>query len=197
MCRSSSTVPATVTAGERITYTLAVTNRGPAPAQDVQIVDALPDGVNLVSATASQGTCAAAVNCQLGNLALNATATVTIVGLVDSTVVSGTTFTNLAQVNSANEDPASANNTDIVTTTVEQCHAVTMSKQATPATATAGSALTYQIVVTNAGPSVASGVVVSDALPAGFTATSITAARAIAVRCRAPWATSPRVRRWS
>jgi uncharacterized repeat protein (TIGR01451 family) len=29
-----------VTAGERITYTLVVTNRGPAPAQDVQIVDA-------------------------------------------------------------------------------------------------------------------------------------------------------------
>jgi uncharacterized repeat protein (TIGR01451 family) len=169
--------PATVTAGERITYTLAVTNRGPAPAQDVQIVDALPDGVSFVSATASQGVCAGAVNCQLGDLALNATATVTIVGLVDSTVVSGTTLTNLAQVNSANEDPASANNTDIATTTVEQLSNITMSKHATPAMATAGTALVYRIVVTNAGPSVAGGVVVSDALPTGFTATSITSSQ--------------------
>jgi uncharacterized repeat protein (TIGR01451 family) len=169
--------PATVTAGERITYTLVVTNRGPASAQDVQIVDALPDGVTYLNATASQGTCAAAVNCQLGNLALNATATVTIVGLVDSATVSGTVLTNLAQVNSANEDPASANNTDIVTTTVEQWSRLTMSKHATPATAVAGSELTYQIVVTNAGPSMASGVVVNDALPAGFVLDSITSSQ--------------------
>jgi uncharacterized repeat protein (TIGR01451 family) len=169
--------PSTVTAGERITYTLVVTNRGPAPAQDVQVVDALPDGVTFVNATASQGTCAAAVNCQLGNLALNATATVTIVGVVDSATVSGTVLTNLAQVNSANEDPASANNTATAATTVEQLSNITLSKHATPATATAGSELTYQIVVTNAGPSMASGVVVSDALPAGFVLDSVTSSQ--------------------
>ncbi len=169
--------PATVTAGERITYTLVVTNRGPASAQDVQVVDALPVGVSYVSATATQGTCAGAVNCQLGDLALNATATVTIVGLVDSAVVSGTVLTNLAQVNSANEDPLSANNTDIATTTVEQLSNISMSKHAVPATATAGSALVYQIVVTNAGPSVASGVVVSDVLPAGFVLSSVSSSQ--------------------
>ncbi len=169
--------PATVTAGERITYTLVVTNRGPASAQDVQVVDALPVGVSYVSATATQGTCAGAVNCQLGDLALNATATVTIVGLVDSAVVSGTLLINLAQVNSANEDPLSANNTATATTTVEQLSNISMSKYAVPATATAGSALVYQIVVTNAGPSVASGVVVSDVLPAGFVLSSVSSSQ--------------------
>ncbi len=101
----------------------------------------------------------------------------TIVGLVDSAVVSGTVLTNLTQVNSANEDPLSANNTDIATTTVEQLSNISMSKHAVPATATAGSALVYQIVVTNAGPSVASGVVVSDVLPAGFVLSSVSSSQ--------------------
>ena len=42
--------PATVTAGQQITYTIVVTNRGPSTAQSVDIKDQLPVGVSLGSA---------------------------------------------------------------------------------------------------------------------------------------------------
>ena len=45
-----------VTRGSNISYTLVVTNLGPANAPDVQVDDTLPAGVVFVSATASQGT---------------------------------------------------------------------------------------------------------------------------------------------
>ena len=75
---------ATVVAGERVTYTLVVTNAGPAVARDVTVVDALPVELTLVRVTASQGTCSGGVTCLLGDLAVNATATMTIVATVDS-----------------------------------------------------------------------------------------------------------------
>jgi uncharacterized repeat protein (TIGR01451 family) len=71
--------PNPVTAGELLTYTLVVTNAGPAPATNVQVVDALPNGVSFVSAVASQGLCNGGVSCELGSLPVNATATITVV----------------------------------------------------------------------------------------------------------------------
>ena len=53
--------PATAVAGEQVVYTLVVTNNGPALATGVQVVDALPEGVSFVAASASQGVCASLV----------------------------------------------------------------------------------------------------------------------------------------
>ena len=57
------------------------------------------------------------MNCQLGTLVLDATATITVVGLVASDVVSGTELVNVARADSANADPAGANNQTTFTTT--------------------------------------------------------------------------------
>ena len=57
-----------------MTYTLVVTNAGPAVARDVTVVDALPVELTVLSVTASQGTCSGGVTCLLGDLPVNATA---------------------------------------------------------------------------------------------------------------------------
>jgi uncharacterized repeat protein (TIGR01451 family) len=158
----------TVIAGEEITYTLVVTNRGPATATTVSVVDALPGGVSLVRVTSSQGVCESGVSCQLGSLALNATATITVVGLVASDVATGTELVNVARVDAANRDPVSGNNQTSVTTTVETAANLSISKSATPSPAVPGEQLTYVLVITNSGPSDAVGVQVTDTLPGGF-----------------------------
>ncbi len=73
--------PASASIGNNFSLTLTVTNLGPTNATGVAVVDALPPGVNFVSANASQGTpvsAAGKVTCTLGSLASGATATVTI-----------------------------------------------------------------------------------------------------------------------
>ena len=76
--------PDTVTAGEVVTYTLVVTNLGPFPASGVQVVDALPVGLEVLSTEASQGLCGLAGSCLLGSLPALSTVTITIVAVVDS-----------------------------------------------------------------------------------------------------------------
>jgi uncharacterized repeat protein (TIGR01451 family)/fimbrial isopeptide formation D2 family protein len=173
----SKTGPATAVAGEPITYTLVVTNYGPADAIDVQVVDALPDGVRFVSAVASQGLCAAGVSCQLGELALDATATITVVGVVESDVISGVTLLNVARVDAANGDPVSGNNQDSVSTGVQAEALVRMTKEAFPAVTTPGASVTYRIVVTNSGPSAARNIVVTDMLPPEVTNATVSSSQ--------------------
>src|SRR5690606_25104125 len=141
-------------------------NNGPAAANDVQVVDALPGGVSFVAAVPSQGMCEAGISCQLGAMELDATATITVDGFVASATQTGTVLVNTARVDAANGDPYAANNTASATTTVESSADLSIGKVASPSPAVPGAALTYQIVVTNSGPSDALNVIVTDTLPA-------------------------------
>ena len=72
---------ATANPGDTLTYTINVTNAGPAVAVGTALTDQLPDGAAFVSLSPSQGTCSASngsVACNLGDLASGATATVTV-----------------------------------------------------------------------------------------------------------------------
>ena len=112
-----SDVPNLPLIGDAVTYTLTVTNTGPAAANGVSLIDNLPTGVSFVSATASQGTCgnqAGFVRCTLGTLPGGAGATVTI-------VVTPTTtgpLTNTASVTRLEADAYLPNNTATAVTTV-------------------------------------------------------------------------------
>ncbi|HEV3307402.1 MAG TPA: C25 family cysteine peptidase [Candidatus Sulfotelmatobacter sp.] len=74
-----------VPSGDTLTYTLAVTNTGPATATNVTVTDPLPPDVTYLSVnTTSPGTCSEAggtVTCLLGTMANGGTATVTILTL--------------------------------------------------------------------------------------------------------------------
>jgi len=108
--------PERIELGQSLTYVLTVTNNGPGPATNVTLTDPLPAAVTPGTVTASQGSCALAartVTCMLGNLAVNATATVTITATRAATEA----FGNTATVSATEPDPNQSNNTATATTT--------------------------------------------------------------------------------
>jgi uncharacterized repeat protein (TIGR01451 family) len=120
---TKAALPARPSTGTTLTYTLTIDNLGPATALDVVLTDPLPDGTTFVSAAPSQGSCSApdvgaagTLTCSLGQLALNAQATVTL----DVTVVAaeGTILGNTAALTGLSPDLESANNTATALTKV-------------------------------------------------------------------------------
>jgi uncharacterized repeat protein (TIGR01451 family) len=107
-----------VSEGDTITYSLAITNNGPATATDVTVTDTLPSAVTYLSATTTAGTCSEAdgtVTCLLGSMADAGTATVTIVTLAGAPGQA----TNTATVSADQTDPNPGNNTSSQTETVD------------------------------------------------------------------------------
>jgi uncharacterized repeat protein (TIGR01451 family) len=163
------TPPDPVYAGQRLTYQVTVRHNGYAQATHVRLVDALPEQVTFVSATPNQGTCSEAagvVTCDLGDLTPGASSTSSFLVTVPATTTTGTTLTNVARVTAAQYDPDPSNNSYTQTTTVTARADLSLDKGA-PATADVGQELTYTLTVTNAGPSTASHVVLTDTLPSG------------------------------
>ncbi len=112
----TKSAPATANVGDNFTYTLEVTNSGPATALDTTVIDTLPAGVTFVSATAGCTEAAGVVTCDLGDLASGGTATIEIVVTADE----AGTVSNTAEVSSTSPDPDTTNNSDSADTDVVQ-----------------------------------------------------------------------------
>ena len=99
---------ACVAQGSALSYRLDVTN-GAATARNVLVTDPLPPEVALVSATPSQGVCdgTATVTCNLGDMPVNGTATITI----DVTAQTSVRFVNSASVTADTADINPSNDT--------------------------------------------------------------------------------------
>ncbi|MEM7391365.1 MAG: DUF11 domain-containing protein, partial [Verrucomicrobiota bacterium] len=150
--------PAAAQAGTMITYTLAVTNNGPATANGVTLFDFVPIGVTPVSS----------ISTNFGNLLPGQGGVFQVTVMIDATTRG--TITNNAQVGSSTSDPDMNNNIASAATVVNADADLTVIKSG-PAFAEAGSAIVYNLHLTNAGPADATGVVLSDILPAGVTPT--------------------------
>ncbi len=115
VAKSDSPDPALI--GRELTYTVVVTNNGPA-ATAASLTDTLPDTVLLLSATSTQGSCidppGGTVTCDLGTVTSGATVTVTIV--VRPTRLGP--ITNTVRVAGVQPDPNRTNNTDTEQTMV-------------------------------------------------------------------------------
>jgi uncharacterized repeat protein (TIGR01451 family) len=114
---SATGLPATVFVGDHLSYSLAVSNAGPAAVTGTILTDNLPPGLSVLSVTSSQGTWnrAGDVCCvTLGTLAPGASAQVSITG---APTLSGS-LTNLATVAAIESDPNPADNSAAVVTTV-------------------------------------------------------------------------------
>lgn len=116
------TGPALVQDGGSITYTVAVTNNGPATAQSVVMTDAIPSEITGAAATPSQGSCSGSFTCNLGDIASGSTATVTITGTVST---SSSSVSNTASASSNNPDPDGSNNSSTTTATVNHAPSCT------------------------------------------------------------------------
>jgi uncharacterized repeat protein (TIGR01451 family) len=160
-----------VNSGSELTYSLVVRNDGPSAATNVTVVNTLPAGVALLGLTPSQGTCSITgteVTCPLGTLASTATATV----LIRVQAVTPGAITDAVTASAAELDPSIANNSASVATTVNVASDLTLTAQGPAAPVPAGGPVDYRFVVTNTGPSLATGVVFTDTLPAGVTASA-------------------------
>lgn len=104
--------------GDVLTYTIEVANIGQVAATGVQVNDLLPAGFSLQEATASQGACSGTteVVCDLGDLDIDATATVSLRVAAEQ----AGTWTNSAAVVSEGPDSNPDNDSSSVTTVVSE-----------------------------------------------------------------------------
>jgi uncharacterized repeat protein (TIGR01451 family) len=169
--------PDAVVGGTPLQYVLTVTNRGPGVATGASVSDTLPAGMTALTATSTVGTCTpgATVSCALGDLAPGAIVTITIGTLAPVALPAPNPMVNTATVTSGAADPDPANNTATEPTTVVTRADLAIVKTTAQTSAAPGTTLSYTITVTNNGPSVADGVVVSDPTPVGLTLVSASA----------------------
>ncbi len=170
--------PDPVTAGTNLSYLATLTNLGPSDAQAATITLPLPAGTSFVSATPSAGgSCNAAspVVCSWAGATTTAdTRTVTVVAAVSSAQTAALSAT--ATASSSTPDAVAGNNAATAATAVQVQADLSITLADAPDPVTAGTQLTYTAVVSNAGPSDATGVSVSLPLPPGtsFVSGSVT-----------------------
>ena len=156
--------PDPVTAGGTLTYTIAVTNRGPITASGVKLTNSLPSTAAFVSAASTQGSfvnLGGTIIYNLGNIPNGGGAVVTIV--VRPFVIG--TITATSRVVSDQSDSVPGNNVASATTTVAPAADLALTIVETPHTVVVGSNVTFAITVTNRGPNVATGVSINGTLP--------------------------------
>lgn len=177
--------PATIVPGEPVTYTITVYNAGPGVARAVRVTDPLPDGLTAAEVVTSVGGVTCEVEpvalCELGDLDVDAKATVTITASTSPSLSSD--VVNTATVSADTTDPEPRDNEPTTTTPVAPLADVTVTQSLVddsiePGVAIPGRNVTYRLTVTNRGPSTARDVSLIDTLPAGLTATSISGAPA-------------------
>jgi uncharacterized repeat protein (TIGR01451 family) len=170
--------------GDTITFTVTLTNGGPADATGVQVTDLLPAGLTFVSATVSQGTYTSGTGLwDVGALANGAQATLAI----QAAVVSPAARTNTATISDADQfDPNDANNTASATETPQRAD-LAITKSVSDETPNVGDQITFTVTLTNSGPDAATGVQVTDLLPAGLTFVSATTSQGIYIPVTGLW----------
>lgn len=156
--------------GSQVVFTLTVANNGPDAATGVTVSDALPAGLVYVSddgAGAYDG-----ATWVVGELLANASASLHITATVSA--ANGTSISNTATVTSDAADPEPANDAATATLTVTNYADLSLTKTVNNPSPLDGSTVVFTLTVTNLGPNDATGVSVSDSLPAGLTLSSST-----------------------
>src|SRR5208337_1675732 len=133
--------PEPVTQGTNLTYTLIVSNNGPAVAQGVTVSDDIPSTTTYASVSAPPGTTCSTtaisvstpypstlqVNCNVGSVSVGAQVVITINVAASTFTGSGPLTTNTATVSSTTSDPNLSNNSSSAISTIQAATAVDIS----------------------------------------------------------------------
>ena len=166
----------TVLAGEDVTWTLTVTNKGPSnSAGPTTVTDVLPAGTTFVSAGGDGWKPCTLVDQTItcehpdGVASGGSLPPITVVAAVSASA-GPATLVNKASVDGPTGDPDLTNNTTEASVTVADEADLGIVKTFTGTSPVpAGATTTFSLAVSNAGPSDADGVIVGDTLPAGLT----------------------------
>ena len=165
--------------GEEITFIITLTNDGPQDATGVEVTDLLPSGFDYILFSSTSGTYNETTGVwRVGNIANGATETL----LIDVLVNGSGDYLNIAQVTASNvlDGDSAPNNDDgdqseddeanVLITPVEAIADLSLVKtvEDNEMSPNVGDEITFQIIVSNAGPDTATGVEVIDLLPQGF-----------------------------
>jgi large repetitive protein len=177
---AKAAVEASVQPGGTFTYRIGVRNDGPSTATGIVVTDTLPLPLTFVSSGLSGCTVAVTtVTCTHPSLARGVTGFFEFVVRLDASYAGdGSDLGNIASVSATTADPDLSNNTSAAAPPPAIAPAsadLTITKAANEPSVTPGETFSYDIVVSNGGPSTATDIVVTDDLPAGLTFVSSTA----------------------
>jgi uncharacterized repeat protein (TIGR01451 family) len=157
----------TVPIGGTVVFAVTLTNAGPADATGLVLADTLSSGLTFVSATATAGSFDTATRrWTVPALSAGAAATLTVTA---TATASGSHSNTIAVESSDQPDADPSNNTAGAALNVPAAADLQVVKTAERVFVPEGAAVGFNIRVRNAGPDIASNVVVSEILPASLT----------------------------
>jgi uncharacterized repeat protein (TIGR01451 family) len=166
--------PAFITVGDTVTYTLNVTNLGPVPAFEVAVTNFLPPDLQFASASVRKGAVTASPDAKTnGQTDIIATLNEPLqVGESSLVVITATALSvgreaDVAVAGGAVPDANPANNIATVTTAVDAPD-VSLTMTGSPSSVVVGQNVAYTLTVRNQGPVHATGVVLTNTLPASL-----------------------------
>ncbi|MGY6741892.1 MAG: COG1361 S-layer family protein, partial [Cecembia sp.] len=151
----------------QVTFQISVENLGPNPTTGVTVTDLIPSGFTFVNGNPSQGTYNHVTGIwDVGALTVNQVEMLEITAVVNA---SGD-YTNTATGTSDLEDLNLGNNTSSVTVSpvLVPVADLSVTKVVNDPTPNVGGTVIFTVTVANAGPDPATGVLVNDLLPNGF-----------------------------
>jgi uncharacterized repeat protein (TIGR01451 family) len=166
----------TVQAGNPIGFTIHVANEGNVPLSNVTLIDPLPtgQGISWSIAGSPTGTDTAGLVCDIAGHTLTCTkSSLAVNGDFTIHLTSPTTDSSCGQYdNTATITSGQLSDSSSDSVSVRGCNVnVAITKDADPITVSPGGAVRFTIVASNTGNSTATGVRVTDSVPAGLTIT--------------------------
>ena len=163
-----------VNAGASVTYTIVVSNAGANAAANTTFTDNIPAALTNVSWTVSSTASGAAAGTgntinQTLNLAAGASVTYTVTGTLSASASGTLSNTATATVSTAVTDTNPGNNSATDTDAVVSQVDVSVTKTDGTTVVAAGQQVQYTVVVSNSGPTTATGATFVDNFPAGLT----------------------------
>ena len=167
--------------GTPVTYTITVTNNGPSDAPGTAVADTFPgtlSGVTFTSVAAGGATGNTASGSgnisDTLNLPSGGSVTYTVHANIASSATGSLSNTATVTAGAGVTDPTPGNNSATDTDTLTPSADVSVTKTDSPDPVVVGNNITYTITVTNNGPSDATSLSLSDAVPANTTLVSVT-----------------------